>query len=107
MHMIPQLPAAVIVAAMLACPAPGQTTSRVSLNLDASEAETVLAILDKRATHQDVTPVDWQKLFATTPYQRLKQRETSMRRPFTDEAFMSFVATLDAHRELLRRTLRQ
>ena len=81
--------------------------NRIDLKLDASEAEAVLRILDKRANREAVTDADWQKLFSTTPYRRLKQRETSMRRPFTDQEFMKFVATLDSHREKLRQTLQQ
>jgi putative zinc-dependent peptidase DUF5700 len=84
-----------------------QSPDRVNLKLDASEAEAVLAILDKRARHQDVTDADWQKLFGTTPYRRLKLRETSMRRPFADDEFVKFVATLDSSREQLGQTLRQ
>jgi len=99
--------AGVIVAALLACSAFAQPPNRVDLQLDASEAEAVLTILDKRANHEDVIDADWQKLFSTTPYRRLKQRETSMRRPFTDEEFMKFVTTLDPRREQLRQTLQQ
>lgn len=96
-----------ILAAVLVCPAFAQLPDRVKLKLDPSEAEAVLAILDKRAHHQEVSDTDWQKLFGTTPYRRLKQREASMRRPFTDEDFMKFVATLDSRREALRRTLQK
>lgn len=99
--------AAAIIASLLACSAVAQLPNRVSLKLDASEAEAVLTILDKRAHHEDVSDTDWQKLFDTTPYRRLKQRETSVRRPFTDEEFMKFVAMLDARREQLRQTLQQ
>jgi len=56
--------AAGIVAALLTCSAFAQSPNRVNLKLDASEAEAVLAILDKRANHEDVTNADWQKLFA-------------------------------------------
>ena len=107
MVMTKQVFAGVILAALLAYPAVAQLANRVNLKLDASEAEAVLAILDKRAHHEDVSDADWQKLFGTTPYRRLKQRETSMRRPFTDEDFMKFVATLDTRREALRSTLQQ
>jgi hypothetical protein len=96
-----------IIVALSAFSVFAQPGNRVSLRFDASEAEAVLAILDKRAQHEDVTGADWQKLFSTTPYCRLKQREISMRRPFTDEEFMKFVSTLDPRREQLRQTLRQ
>lgn len=96
-----------IVGVLWGLPASAQAPSRVSLNLDASEAERVLAILDKRAHHEEVAPADWDKLFTTMPYRRLKERETSMRRAFTDEEFQNFVATLDPMREQLRETLRK
>jgi len=107
MTMTKRISAAGIVAALLACSAFAQPPNRINLKLDASEAEAVLAILDKRAHHEGVTEADWQKLFTTTPYRRLKQRETSMRRPYTDEEFTNFVTALDARREQLRQTLRQ
>ena len=97
----------VIVAALLACSAFAQLPNRVTLKLDASEAESVLTILDKRAHHENVTDADWQKLFSTAPYRRLKQRETSMRRPFADEEFVKFVTSLDSRRDQLRQTLQQ
>ena len=96
-----------IVAALLARWAFAQPSNRVDLKLDSTEAEAVLAILDKRALHEEVTDADWQTLFSTTPYRRLKQRETSLRQPFTDDEFVKFVATLDARRGELRRTLRE
>lgn len=88
---------------LVVLPALGQ--ERIDLKLDASEAEAVLAILDKRAAQQPVTDADWQALWNTAPYQRLKKREASMRRDFTDQDFQQFVATLDGRRAELRRTL--
>jgi hypothetical protein len=97
----------IVVPLLAACSGFAQPPNRVNLKVDSSEAVAVLAILDIRAQHEDVTEADWQKLFSTIPYRRLKRRETSMRRPFTDEAFMKFVLTLDSRREQLRQTLRQ
>ncbi len=51
----------------------------------------VLAILEKRATGGSVADADWQRLFATEPYVRLKKREASMHRDFTDDDFKKFV----------------
>lgn len=64
---------------------------RVQLKIDSSEAEAILSILEKRAASNPVTESDWQRLFSTVPYQRLKQREASMHRDFTDEDFRKFV----------------
>jgi hypothetical protein len=68
---------------------------RVQLTLDASEAEQALVILDKEQSHQGVTDADWQKLFATAPYQWLKLREAGMHREFTDEDFKKFLQTAE------------
>lgn len=80
---------------------------RVQFKLDTSEAESVLAILDKRAAAQPVADSDWQRLFAAEPYRRLKQRESSMHRDFTDEDFKRYINSDDLlkRRELLQRTL--
>jgi hypothetical protein len=97
----------VTLAALLMCSAFAQPSNRVTLKLDSSEAEAVLAILDKRALHEKVTDADWQRVFTTTPYRRLKQHEASTPQPFTDQEFIKFVDTLDASREQLRQVLRQ
>ncbi|MCL4812662.1 MAG: hypothetical protein KJ061_09265 [Vicinamibacteraceae bacterium] len=82
----------IVMMALLAAPAaPAQATERVELRVDTSEAEAVLSLLGKKEAGQPVAEEDWQRLFATEPYKRLKQRETGMKRPFTDEAFRQFV----------------
>jgi hypothetical protein len=82
-------------------------TDRVQLTLDASEAELVLAIVEKRAAGKEVPAADWQALFASEPYVRLKKRELSMRREFDDNDFRRFVFSDDLGRRAaaLRRTL--
>src|SRR5579871_1025738 len=107
MNMKGRIFAGVIAAVLLTWQAFAQPLSRVNLKLDASEADAILTIIDKRARHENVTGDDWQKLFASTPYRRLKQREKSARAPFTDEDFMKFVGTLVGRRQQLRETLRQ
>lgn len=89
------------------CSAQAQSANRIALTLDSSEAEAVLAILDKRAVHEELTDADWQKLFATTPYRRLKEQAAPLPQPITDEEFMKFVSTLDASREQLHQSLQQ
>ena len=73
-------------------------TDRVQLTLDTSEADQVLAILDLRRQGKPVPDAEWQELFATAPYQRLKQREKAIgerfhdpTRSFTDDDFKHFV----------------
>lgn len=58
--------------------APPQHDHRVQLKLDSSEADQVLAILDMRAGGKPIAEEQWQKLFATEPYQRLKVREAAI-----------------------------
>lgn len=65
--------------------------SRIQLVMDTSEAEAVLAILQVRAAGREPTEADWQRLFTSEPYLRLKKREAGMKRDFTDEQFREFV----------------
>ena len=80
---------------------------RWALMFDVSEAEAVLGILDKRAAGTTVSDNDWQSLFATEPYVRLKKREAGMHRDFTDDDFKKFVLSpeLEAKASVLRQTL--
>jgi putative zinc-dependent peptidase DUF5700 len=77
-------------------------SDRVQLTLDTSEADQVLAILTLRNQGKPVADSEWQKLFATAPYQRLKQREKAIgesfhdpTRAFTDDDFRRFVLSAD------------
>lgn len=80
---------------------------RVKIRIDTSEADAVLAILAKQKAAQPLTDADWQKLFSTEPYIRLKQREASFKRTFTDDDFRKFVTSpeLAARADALQRTL--
>jgi hypothetical protein len=68
-----------------------RSSDRVALNFDTSEADAVLAIAAKQNAHQLILDSDWQRLFASAPYIRLKQRETSMHRDFSNDEFRKFV----------------
>ena len=83
------------------------SASRIHLTFNTDEAEAVLAILDKLAAGTAVTDSDWQHLFATEPYIRLKKREASMHRDFTDDDFKKFVVSteLGPKNSALRKTL--
>jgi hypothetical protein len=61
-----------------------QEHSPVQLTLDTSEADEALRIIRKQNSHEFVRDSDWQRLFATTPYQWLKAREEGIGAPFTD-----------------------
>jgi hypothetical protein len=65
--------------------------SRIDLQIVTDEAEAVLQILEKNENAQEITVADWQKLFATEGYARLKKRELSLRRSFEDADFKAFV----------------
>jgi hypothetical protein len=84
-----------------------QTSERVQLRLVADEPEAVLAILDKRSTDAQISGSDWQKVFESEGYRRLKKREESMQRPFEDAPFKAFVLSpeLLGRRVALRQTL--
>ena len=80
---------------------------RLQLRFDPSEAEAVLAILARHGAGEAVADSDWQRLFATEPYQRLKRREASLQRGFTDSVFRQFVLsdTLGTRRPALEQAL--
>ncbi|HEX2060976.1 MAG TPA: DUF5700 domain-containing putative Zn-dependent protease [Thermoanaerobaculia bacterium] len=79
----------------------------LSIVLVTDEPEAVLAILDKRAAGVAIKEADWQRLFTSEGYVRLKKREHSMNRAFEDDAFRAFVMSdeLLARRETLARVL--
>lgn len=103
------LAAWVIGLAVVVCAAAQEPERPVQLALDTSEAEAVLAIVEARAAGREPAEADWQRLFATEPYRRLKQREASFKRDFTDEQFKEFVLSteLAARAAALRSTLEQ
>lgn len=70
---------------------PPAAVDRIHLQLNTDESEAVLAILDKRTSGAAVSDADWQRLFASEPYTRLKTREEAMHRDFSDDDFRKFV----------------
>jgi hypothetical protein len=81
--------------------------SRIALTVDSSEADAVLTILDLRSANSPVTNAEWRKVFTSEPYVRLKQREATMKRPFTDEDFKAFLMSDDvlSRAQALKQTL--
>ncbi len=74
------------------------SSDRIRLTLDTSEADQVLAILALQQAGKPVGDAEWQRLFATQPYQRLKEREKKIGEQFhdasvafSDEDFKRFV----------------
>lgn len=80
-----------LVTICFSCIAVSVQTSAVNVRLVDDEAEAVLAILAKRKANQPVVESDWQRVFQSEGYVRLKQRETSMKRSFEDTDFKTFV----------------
>ena len=82
-------------------------SSPVNVRLVDDEAEAVLAILAKRNANQPVVEADWQRVFQSEGYVRLKQRETSMQRSFEDADFKTFALSdqLAKRAQALRGTL--
>ncbi len=80
---------------------------RVSLKVDTSEADAVLAILVERTSGKAVAEGSWRRLFSTEPYVRLKKREDSFHVGFTDGDFRKFVLSDDlaGKRQALEATL--
>jgi len=77
------------------------------IKIDSAEAEAVLAILEKRQAGTAITVDDWERVFRSTGYARLKKRENSLGRRFADDDFRSFVMSpeLMGRADILRRTL--
>jgi hypothetical protein len=69
----------------------GSSSSAVEVQLVTDEADAALAILAKRKHNQPITDADWQRVFQSEGYVRLKQRETSMQRSFEDADFKTFM----------------
>ncbi|MCR4338549.1 MAG: hypothetical protein NUW01_01540 [Gemmatimonadaceae bacterium] len=80
---------------------------RLQVPMVTDEAQAVLVLLDRVADGEAPGDAEWQRLFATEGYRRLKQREHSLSRPFEDSAFRAFLRsdTLLARADALRRTL--
>jgi hypothetical protein len=93
---------------LLSWTALAEEANRIQIQADFTEADAALTILDKRNTGQPVTDADWQTLFATEPYQRLKKREAAIHSAFTDDDFKKFVLSeeLLKEREALERAVR-
>ena len=73
-----------------------QLPSRIiNVQLITDEAEAVLAIVSKNASHEAIDAKDWEQLFSSEGYVRLKKRELSMKRPFEDKDFEAFVLSDD------------
>ena len=83
------------------------SSGRVNVKIVTDEADAVLHILSKKNSGQQINDEDWQRVFKSEGYVRLKQREHSMQRSFEDEDFKAFVLSdsLAQRRDALAETL--
>jgi hypothetical protein len=65
----------------------------VRVQLDASESEAALAILEKERRREAVSAGDWERLLRSPGYQRLVAREEAMGRPVTRADFESLLGS--------------
>jgi len=101
--------AALLAEFCLAAAPTAQTTasSRLDIRTITDEADAVLAILAKKKANQPVTDADWQRVFSSEGYVRLKKREIGLNRTFEDKDFKSFVLSesVAARADALKETL--
>jgi hypothetical protein len=94
----------------MAVPSVAQTGAgdRTRLRLDTTEAVTVLEIMAAHSSGRALSKEDWNRLYSSAGYRRLKAREAAMHRDFTDSTFATFVLsdTLGRRAAALRRSLR-
>jgi hypothetical protein len=70
-------------------------TSNVDIRFMTDEADAVLSILQKRKLGAPTAAVDWERLFSTEGYVRLKKRESELKRSFEDVEFREFVLSTE------------
>lgn len=101
-------PLMLVVAGVLASASAQPSNPRVELTLNVEESDAVLALIARKQSGRAIEDRDWERLFATEPYVRLKRREADMQRTFSDDAFKRFVLSdeLSARAPELERTLR-
>ena len=84
---------------LLFAPALYAQTSRLDVRLVTDQADAVLRLVE---LGDRATGADWQRLFESEGYRRLKQREASLNRAFTDESFRAFVKDSSLQRRAVR-----
>lgn len=65
--------------------------AELDIRLVTDEPEAVLAVLAKKKANQEITEADWNRIFSSEGYTRLKKRELAMQRPFEETDFRKFV----------------
>jgi hypothetical protein len=84
-----------------------QNAPNLDIHLVTDEADAVLSILQIRKRGETVGAEDWEHLFSSEGYIRLKKREASVKRSFEDAEFREFVQSSEllAKTETLAETL--
>jgi Putative zinc dependent peptidase (DUF5700) len=72
-----------------------QETHNLDIRLVTDEADAALSILQMTKAGKPAAEADWQRLFSTEGYVRLKKRETGLKRSFEDEDFRKFVLSAE------------
>src|SRR5579885_1002090 len=72
--------------------APASAAASNSVVIDDGEARAALAILADEKAGRAATSDDWNQLFATAGYRRLKPREAQFKRAFSDDDFRKFLS---------------
>jgi len=89
----------------------GQTNAHGAVNVKiiTDEADAVLNIIHKKNEGKSIADSDWQALYNSEGFRRLKKREAAMHVPFSDDDFKSFLLSgkLDNHLNALEKTLAQ
>lgn len=65
--------------------------AELDIRLVTDEAEAVLAVLAKKKANHEITEADWNRIFSSEGYTRLKTRELAMQRSFEEADFRKFV----------------
>ena len=88
-------------------PVSSAAQAALDVRLVTDEPEAVLSLLTKKKANEPITESDWQLVFQSEGYVRLKARETSMKRSFEDADFKTFVLStqLTERTQALQETL--
>ena len=89
------------------CRAQAAQAPSIDVRLVTDEADAVLSILAKKKSNEPISAKDWEQLFSSDGYARLKKREAELKRTFTDDEFRAFVLSdeLASRAQVLRETL--
>jgi hypothetical protein len=81
--------------------------SGINVKMITDEADAALRIIVKKKYNAKVSKKDWQRLFSSEGYIRLKKREASLNRSFTDDEFKTFILSANTIErcQILKKTL--